>query len=145
MPRLGSLDDLMRLREEVRRSLKTRAEAGTVITVGMGTCGTAAGAGETMSAIIAELERREIDAHVVTVGCIGQCIKEPLVDIALGGQPRITYGNVKPDMVPRLIEEHLIQGQPVREWVVGMQGPANSAGQGPANLAGQDPASSADL
>jgi NADP-reducing hydrogenase subunit HndB len=136
MPVLGSLDDLMRLREEARQALKTRAQTGTVITVGLGTCGAAAGAGETMHAITAELERRDIHAHVVTVGCIGQCIKEPLVDIALAGQPRITYGNVKPDMVPRLIEEHLIQGQPVREWVVGMQSPANLAGQDPDVSAG---------
>ena len=128
MPRLASLDDLMRLREEARQALTTRAQTGTVITVGMGTCGAAAGAGETMKAILAELECRAIDAHVTTVGCIGQCIKEPLVDIALAGQPRITYGNVRPDMVPRLIEEHLVQGQPVREWVIGMQSPANSAG-----------------
>ena len=128
MPRLGSMDDLMRLREEARQALSTRAQTGTVITVGMGTCGAAAGAGETLYAISAELERRDIHAHLITVGCIGQCVREPLVDIALAGQPRITYGNVRPDMVPRLIEEHLIQGQPVREWVVGMQDPAVSKG-----------------
>jgi (2Fe-2S) ferredoxin len=46
------------------------------------------------------------------------CVKEPLVDIEQAGKPRITYGNVKPDMVPRLIEEHLIQGHPVEEWVI---------------------------
>ncbi len=62
---------------------------------------------------------RNIDAHVTTVGCIGQCVKEPLVDIEQAGQPRITYANVKPDMVPRLIEEHLINNRPVEEWVVG--------------------------
>jgi NADP-reducing hydrogenase subunit HndB len=129
MPQLKSLDDLIRLRDDARRSLQIRMDTGTVITVGMGTCGIAAGARETMNAILAELARREIDAHVITVGCIGQCIKEPLVDIEQAGHPRITYGNVKPDMVPRLIEDHLIKGQPVQEWVVGRQAPADSAGR----------------
>ena len=56
---------------------------------------------------------------MTTVGCIGQCVKEPLVDIEQAGQPRITYANVRPDMVPRLIEEHLIKDMPVQEWIIG--------------------------
>lgn len=119
MARLKSLDDLKRVREEAQKAIKTRVDTGTTITVGMGTCGIAAGARDTMHAILAELAQRQIDAHVTTVGCIGQCVKEPLVDIEQAGQPRITYANVRPDMVPQLIEEHLIKGQPVTEWVVG--------------------------
>jgi (2Fe-2S) ferredoxin len=47
------------------------------------------------------------------------CHKEPLVDIQQGDEPRITYGNVTPKMVPRIIEEHLVQGKVVEEWAVG--------------------------
>jgi len=47
------------------------------------------------------------------------CMREPLVDIEQAGKPRITYGNVTSDKVPRLIEEHLIKGNVVNEWVVG--------------------------
>jgi (2Fe-2S) ferredoxin len=47
------------------------------------------------------------------------CSKEPLVDIQQGNEPRVTYGNVTPAMVPRLIEEHLVRGNVVSEWVVG--------------------------
>ena len=119
MPKLKDLADLQRLREAAQQSIKTRVDTGTTITVGMGTCGIAAGAADTMHAILEELARHQIDAHVTTVGCIGQCVKEPLVDIEQAGQPRITYANVKPDMVPHLIEEHLIKGQPVSEWIIG--------------------------
>ncbi|MBC7232840.1 MAG: (2Fe-2S) ferredoxin domain-containing protein [Chloroflexi bacterium] len=119
MPKLKTLEDLKKLREEAQQDLKVRLETGTKITVGMGTCGIAAGARETMHAILEELKKRNIEAHVTTVGCIGMCVKEPLVDIEQAGKPRITYGNVKPDMVPRLIEEHLIKGNVVEEWVVG--------------------------
>jgi NADP-reducing hydrogenase subunit HndB len=119
MPKLKSLDDLKRVRDEAQQALKTRLDTGTTIIVGMGTCGIAAGARDTMHAILTELAARNIDAHVTTVGCIGQCVKEPLVDIEQAGQPRITYANVRPDMVSRLIEEHLINNRPVEEWVIG--------------------------
>jgi len=119
MARLKTLEDLKKLREQAQDDLKVRLETGTKIIVGMGTCGIAAGARETMHAILEELKKREIEAHVTTVGCIGMCIREPLVDIEQAGKPRITYGNVKPDMVPRIIEEHLIKGNVVEEWAIG--------------------------
>ena len=119
MPKLKTLDDLKRVREEAQQSMNVRLDTGTTIIVGMGTCGIAAGARDTMHAILEELAKRQIDAHVTTVGCIGMCVKEPLVYIEQAGKPRVTYGNVKPDMVPRMIEEHLIKNQPVAEWVLG--------------------------
>lgn len=119
MPKLKSLDDLRRVREQAQSEMKTRLETGTTITVGMGTCGIAAGARETMHAILDELRERDIEAHVTTVGCIGMCVLEPLVDIEQAGKPRITYGNITKDRVSRLLEEHLINGNVVEEWVVG--------------------------
>lgn len=119
MPKLKSIADLQKIREEAQRDLKVRTETGTKVIVGMGTCGIAAGARETMHAILAELSKQGIDAHVTTVGCIGMCSKEPLVDIEQAGQPRVTYCNVHPDMVPRLIEQHLLNGEVVHEWAMG--------------------------
>ena len=119
MPKLKNLEELHRLREELQRGIRARTQTSTTIIVGMGTCGISAGAREVMRAILDELERRRIDAHVTTVGCIGMCSREPLVDIQQGDEPRVTYGNVTPDMVARIIEEHLIKGNVVEEWVVG--------------------------
>ena len=117
MPKLKSLEDLQALR--LQKNMKTRTDTRATITIGMGTCGIAAGAREVMHAILEELAARGIDAHVTTVGCIGMCSHEPLVDIQQGDEPRITYGNVSVDMVPRLIEEHLVKGNVVEEWVIG--------------------------
>ena len=72
-----------------------------------------------MHAILKELDERKIDAHVTTVGCIGICASEPLVDIEQAGRGRISYGQITADRVPRLIEEHLIKNGVVQEWVVG--------------------------
>ncbi len=119
MPKIKSLEELKKIREEAQRDLRIRTETGTRIIIGMGTCGIAAGARDVMHAILKELERRDIEAHVETVGCIGMCAKEPLVDIEQAGKPRVTYANVTPDMVPRLIEEHLVKGRVVQEWALG--------------------------
>lgn len=119
MPKVKSLDELRKLRDQVKDDISTRIDTGTTVIVGMGTCGIAAGARETMQAILQELDKRGITAHVRTVGCIGMCAREPLVDIEQAGQPRITYGNINPDMVARLIDEHLKNGRVVEEWVVG--------------------------
>ena len=119
MPQIKSLEELRNLRQQVEREISTRKDTGTTVIVGMGTCGIAAGARDTMHAILEELHKRDIEANVTTVGCIGMCAREPLVDIEQAGKPRVTYGNVTPDMVSRLIDEHLVKGQVVEEWVVG--------------------------
>ena len=119
MSKLNSVEALDALREQIQKEQATRTATETNIIVGMGTCGIAAGAQETRDAIVEALKAHDIDARVTSVGCIGICSEEPLVDIVQAGQPRITYCNVQPDMVPRLIEEHLVKGQVVREWVLG--------------------------
>ena len=111
MPKLLNGDDLLRVHEKARKDLLKRQQTGATIFIGMGTCGVAAGAAEIESLIRKELAQRHLEAEIVPVGCIGMCFKEPLVDIQSPGQPRVTYSNVKPGMVPRLIDEHLIKGQ----------------------------------
>ena len=119
MARLKGCEHLAELRQAVQKDLKIQADTGTTIVIGMGTCGIAAGAQETKDAIVEELQQREMDIRLMTVGCIGMCSKEPLVDIQQAGKPRITYCNIHPDMVPRLIDEHLINGHVVEEWTMG--------------------------
>lgn len=118
MPQLKSLDELRALRQQLQKEVQARTEASITITVGMGTCGIAAGAREVMSAILDAVAARGIAAHVTTVGCIGMCSKEPLVDVRRGDEPKITYGNVTPAMVPRILDEHVIGGRVIEEWVV---------------------------
>jgi len=119
MPKLKSIEELGKLRAQLKKDMTARTETSTTITVGMGTCGISAGAREVMQAILSELDEREIEAHVMTVGCIGMCSKEPLVDIQQGDEARITYGNVTSDMVSRIIDEHVVNGHVLDEWVVG--------------------------
>jgi NADH-quinone oxidoreductase subunit F len=118
MPRLNALTDLSRLRQDTLARLTQRERYGAVIAVGMGTCGIAAGARETFDALQRELTQRKVKAVLSPVGCIGICAREPLVEIRQGGFS-ILYGNVTADMAARLIEEHVLNSRPVKEWVVG--------------------------
>jgi len=64
------------------------------IYIGAGSCGLAAGAADTQSAVEEYLRQHKIDARIVPVGCIGPCYLEPLMDVQMPGQPRVSYSNV---------------------------------------------------
>lgn len=86
----------------------------------MGTCGIAAGARETISALLDELAQRDLNHVSVTqTGCKGLCDKEPLVEVHLPGQPVVTYGRVTPAVMRRIVAEQIVNGQVVSEYVIG--------------------------
>ena len=117
---MKSLADLQALREKLKADIKLRRNEGTVVVVGMGTCGIAAGAREVMSAILEELAARKlVDVQVRQTGCIGMCEKEVLVDVIRPNEPRITYGKVKPEDVRKIIGDHVVNGRIVEELVLG--------------------------
>ncbi len=90
----------------------------TRIYVGLGTCGIAAGGGEIMSTLQKEVADRGLDADLISVGCIGMCEQEPLVDVALPGMRRVTYARVTPELAKRIVAEHVVGGHPVSEAVI---------------------------
>ena len=117
---MKTLEDLKRMREQLQTQTRLRHEGSTRVIIGMGTCGIAAGAREVMSAILDEIAKRRIeDVTVSQTGCIGMCEKEVLVDVVRPGEPRITYGRVKPADVPRIVAEHVVNGRIIEELVVG--------------------------
>lgn len=92
------------------------------IIFGQATCGIAAGANKLVDftkEYIAYWQETGIDPEIVSVGCIGMCFAEPLVDIQLPGKPRITYENVDVNKMKRIIDEHLLKQQVVREYAMG--------------------------
>jgi hypothetical protein len=68
-----------------------------VIYLGTASCGKAAGAMEVLQSIEQTICELKLNARVVQVGCIGPCYMEPLMDVALPGQPRISYAQVTPE------------------------------------------------
>lgn len=115
---MKSLDELRKIKERAleRRKLSGEGSRARVV-VAMGTCGIAAGARDTMTAILGELEQRGISDVVVTqTGCLGLCEYEPIVQVQVGEREMITYGNIDTDRVSTLIDQHVVNGEPVEEW-----------------------------
>ncbi len=79
-----------------------------VIYLGTASCGRAAGALEVLQTIQETLENLKIQARIVQVGCIGPCYLEPLMDIALPGQPRVSYANVSPEKARKILSACLV-------------------------------------
>jgi NADP-reducing hydrogenase subunit HndB len=116
---IKNLDDLRKIKEKAKQAAKARHESSPQVIVGMGTCGIAAGARAIMTAVQDEISKRGIqNVFVMQTGCIGMCQREPLIDIVRPGEPRVTYGNVNPEDVPRIISDHLVDGRIVGDLVV---------------------------
>ena len=88
------------------------------ILVGLGTCGVAAGAGATYASILAKAGPLEGHCTVEKTGCVGMCYREPLVEVREDGGARYQYGQMTPERVDRLFEEHVAKGEPVEDWLV---------------------------
>jgi len=115
-----SLEDLKKIKEEALRKREIRnASARARVTVAMGTCGIAAGARDTMKAVLDAIEKDQIAGVLVTqTGCIGLCEFEPIVDVQIGDAAKVTYGKVSPERARAIVTEHVVGGKPIKEWMI---------------------------
>jgi NADP-reducing hydrogenase subunit HndB len=120
MPTVKSLEDLKKIREEALKKQQLKETSGKIeVIVGMGTVGIAAGARETLKAILDMIERDNLsDIIVRQTGNIGLDSFEPIVQVVLPGQEKVTYGKVNPEMVKRIMKEHVLAGKIVEEYQI---------------------------
>jgi len=120
MNAIKSLDDLKKVREEALAKRKLRETSGaTQVIVGMGTCGIAAGARETMKAVLEYIESHNLPNIVVAqTGCIGLCEQEPILQVVSSQQEKVTYGKVSPDVAIKIMREHVEKGEVVKDHVI---------------------------
>ncbi len=120
MNTIKSLDDLKKVREDALAKRKVKTTSGTSqVIVGMGTCGIAAGARETMKAVLKYVESENVQNILVTqTGCIGLCEQEPIMQVVLGEQPKVTYGKVTPEIAAKIMKEHVVGGKVVSQYVI---------------------------
>lgn len=119
---MKTLADLEAIRQKTleRVSLRKEGEQGTRVVVGMATCGIAAGARPVMLSFVEEVNKRSLQHVTVSqTGCIGMCRLEPMVDVYVPGQEKVTYVKVHPEMVGRIVAEHIVNGRPVEEYTIG--------------------------
>lgn len=120
MSTVKSLDDLKKIREEALKKQQLKETSGKKeVIVGMGTVGIAAGARETLKAILDLIETEDLsDIIVRQTGNIGLDSFEPIVQVAIPGEDKITYGRVDPDMARQIIKEHVVGGKILTEYQI---------------------------
>ena len=118
---MKSLAELQELRNKVlnRVNLRQEREDGIRVVVGMATCGIAAGARPVLNAFMAEIDKRNLtNVTVAQTGCIGLCRFEPIVEVSLPGQEKVTYVKMTEEKVARVVTEHIINQKPVAEFTI---------------------------
>lgn len=89
------------------------------ILIGAATCGRAAGALLSLEVFEEELAKRNVEARITQVGCLGLCYAEPLVVVIKPDYPRICYRNITAELVPQLVDRYLVNDDPCLELALG--------------------------
>ncbi len=103
---MKSLAELQAIRDRMQKQIDLRdAGDGRIrVVVGMATCGIAAGARPVLTAFLEEVQKRDLkNISVAQTGCIGVCRLEPIVEVYVPGQEKVTYVRMTPEKVPGIV------------------------------------------
>ncbi len=89
----------------------------TKVIVGLGSCGIAAGARKVYEKIEALQKAENLKFELKKTSCVGMCYREPLVEI-IDETGRYLYGEIDEERIIEVIDKHVIQKSPVKEYVV---------------------------
>ena len=120
---MKSMAELEAIRQRTLQRINLRKEdenENIRVVIGMATCGIAAGARPVVLAFMDEINKRGLSQVTVSqTGCIGMCRLEPMVDVYLPGQEKVTYVHMDPEKARRVVAEHIVNGRPVTEYTIG--------------------------
>ncbi len=119
---MKSLAELQAIRDKAKLELNMRQENPNAVKVlvGMATCGIAAGARPVLNAFTEEVAKRNLqDVTITQTGCIGICQFEPVVEIEIPGEDKITYVKMTPEKVAKIVNDHIVNRNVVTEYTIG--------------------------
>ena len=116
MPKITSIADLKKRREEIRSGLDSRIKSidpdnVVQVKVAMATCGIASGAKTVMEFFLEQLDRRNVAARVSQTGCMGYCYAEPTIEVKLPGKDPVVFGFVDLKRADQIIEKYMKTGE----------------------------------
>ena len=113
-------EDLDKIAQRMKKVMNLREGAGRAkIVVHMGTCGIAAGARAVMTALIEEIDKRNLEDVLLSISsCAGLCSREPMATVELQGKPPVKYVDLTPEKVLQVLEKHVIGGEIVTEYAL---------------------------
>ncbi len=124
--RIQTFEDLVNFRKKCAEKMGTRADRPldgclAEITVGMATCGIAAGADKILEIIKDEVKKQSLEGvRIVTVGCIGYCHYEPIVQVNMPGSRPVYYGNVDEDTARKIVQKHIVSNEYVDDSIINL-------------------------
>ena len=120
---MKSIEELLAIKEKAQAQMSARdsdGNDGIRVVVGMATCGIAAGARPVLKALTEEIAKRNIKNVALTqTGCIGMCQYEPIVEVYVPGEEKVTYVEMTADKAVKVVTDHIVNGEVVKEYTVG--------------------------
>ena len=113
-------EDLDKIAQKMKKVISLREGAGKArIIVHMGTCGIAAGARAVMTALVDEIDKRNLEDILLTISsCAGLCSREPMVTVELEAKPPVKYVDLTPEKAIEILEKHVLGGEIVTEYAL---------------------------
>ncbi|HPY67371.1 MAG TPA: (2Fe-2S) ferredoxin domain-containing protein [Bacteroidales bacterium] len=109
MKKIKSPADLKKIKDEVREKMDGKETIR--IKVHMGTSGLASGAREIYDFLRLELEKRNIQASVISTGDLGYSYAEPTLEVKRPGEEPVVFGNVDKLKADEIIENYIKNGE----------------------------------
>jgi NADP-reducing hydrogenase subunit HndB len=109
MKLIKSPADLKQIKKEVLESKYGKEKMR--VRVHMGTSGLASGAKEIFDFFKVELEKRSIDASVVSAGDLGYSFAEPTIEVKRPNENSVVIGNVDKLRADEIIEKYIKNGE----------------------------------
>ena len=116
-----TLEDLRRMRGEKQKEMEMRdaSNKDVQVIVGMGTCGIAAGAKDTFTALVGAINEKGLTNVLIRqTGCMGLCHSEPTVEVVVPGMPAVIYGNVDAATARAVVEKHIVGHQLIDDKIL---------------------------
>ena len=120
---MKSIADIMNIRDKMQSEIILRDNKDDSkeirIVVGMATCGISAGARPVYNTLIDEVAKRQLkDVKVTRSGCLGMCKLEPIVEVFVPCQEKITYIHVDADKAKNIVANHIVNGNVCTDYLI---------------------------
>ena len=119
---MKSLAELAAIREKMKNKVAMREGEATIrVSIGMATCGIAAGARPVLNTFVEKVAEAGLNdkVSVTQTGCIGICQYEPVVEVFEEGKEKVTYVKMTSEKAIEVVEQHLKRGQIVEKYTIG--------------------------
>ena len=119
---MKSLEELMAIKAKMKDKVAIRQASDEIrVVVGMATCGIAAGARPVLNTFVEGVAEAGLSDKVTVTqtGCIGICQYEPVVEVYVQGNEKVTYVKMTSEKAKEVIESHIKGGKPVAEYTIG--------------------------